>query len=165
MCRPSGATAPEGRIPSPEGKVPQCAHWGGRGMATACKRYAAKVKWYNVEGRTILTNCLGFQNISPFLFSHKKWFRRAISCDSFPPGEAILRRIAALGGRWPPPLHKPSNNNLSYQSKTELPSGSSVLVIGRIFDRSKCSGRFGWFRPPACTPQAAPARSWRYTWG
>ena len=83
MCRPSGATAPEGRIPSPEGKVPQCAHWGGRGMATAYERYAAKVKWYNVEGRTILTNCLGFQNISPFLFSHKKWFRRAISCASY----------------------------------------------------------------------------------
>ena len=49
----------------------------------------------------------GFLNISPFLFSHKKWFRSAISCASFPPGEAILRRIAALGGRRPPPLSKP----------------------------------------------------------
>ena len=84
-------------------------------MATSCERNAVKVKWYNVKIRTILTNCLGFLAISPFLFSHKKWFRRAISCASFPPGEAILRRMAALGGQRPPPLEKPINTNLSAQ--------------------------------------------------
>ena len=134
MCRPDGATAPYGRNTFPRGEGgPACGRAQrikiimiaggnhslitrrvGRGMATSYERNAEKAKWCNVEIRTISTNCPGFLNISPFLFSHKKWFRRAISCASFPPGEAILRRIAALGGRRPPPLSNPVNNNLSF---------------------------------------------------
>ena len=93
-------------MPSPEGKVPQCAHWGGRGMAISHERNAAKVKRYNVETSTFFTNCFYFRNISPSLFSHQNRFRRADFGDSFPPGEAFLRRVAALGGHRPPQLQQ-----------------------------------------------------------
>ena len=119
MCRPCGATAPYGRNTFPRGRcVAQrigilmiaggnhslITRRVGRGMATSHKKNAVKAKWCSVKIRTISINFPGFLNISLFLFSHKKWFRKAISCASFPPGEAILRRTAALGGSRPPPF-------------------------------------------------------------
>ena len=136
---PMGRQRPKGAIPSPEGKVPQCAHWGGRGMATGCGRNAVKVTWYNVETCTFFTICPCSRNISPSLFSHQNRFRRADFRDSFPPGEAFLRRYAALGGQRPPPLSKHLNNNLSApvhinisRSQKKLAKGAKAGIMKKV---------------------------------
>ena len=66
-----GAVIDRPQIPSPGGRVPQCAHWGGRGMAKCWTREEA---WYSV---------LIVRLLPAFLIRHG--YRRA----TFPPGEGI----------------------------------------------------------------------------
>ena len=127
MCRPDGATAPYGRNTFPRGEGgPACGRAQrikiimiaggnhslitrrvGRGMATSYERNAEKAKWCNVEIRTISTNCPRIsKHFAVPLQSQEMVPKRHFLCQ-LPPGEAILRRIAALGGRRPPPLSKP----------------------------------------------------------
>ena len=160
---PMGRQRPAGAIPSPEGKVPQCAHWGGRGMATGCGRNAVKVTWYNVETCTFLTICPCSRNISPSLFSHQNRFRRADFRDSFPPGEAFLRRYAALGGQRPPPLSKHLNNNFSHKEQQSRGASPGLLII-RLFlflppDRTEMlQTALRWVFPPC--RQQTERRTW-----
>ena len=133
---PTGRQRPQGAVPSPEGKVPQCAHWGGRGMATGCGRNAVKVTWYNVETCTFFTICPCSRNISPSLFSHQNRFRRADFGDSFPPGEAFLRRVAALGGHRPPQLQQFAKQQFTAPTriKERTQAGACVLIsLDRAF--------------------------------
>ncbi len=73
-----GADDHIGPIPSPGGRVPQCAHWGGRGTA---KCWVWEEAWYGVP----------IVRLPPAFLIRHGW-RRA----TFPPGEGI--RCAALVG-------------------------------------------------------------------
>ena len=70
-----GAVIDRPQIPSPGGRVPQCAHWGGRGTAKCWTREEA---WYSVL----------IVRLPPAFLIRHGW-RRA----TFPPGEGIGCRL------------------------------------------------------------------------
>ena len=54
-------------IPSPGGKVPQCAHWGGWGTAICSEFVCISLKRYIGKGCTLWLDCIENGKVSPFL--------------------------------------------------------------------------------------------------
>ena len=75
-------------LPSPLGKVPQCAHWGGRGLPSGNNNKHAVV-YGKTPKSCFFTNCTANTYPVPNLFSHPNRFRRADWGASFPKGEAM----------------------------------------------------------------------------
>ena len=75
-------------LPSPLGKVPQCAHWGGRGL-TSDNNSKHAVIYGKTPKSSFFTNCTANTYPVPSLFSHPNRFRRADWGASFPKGEAM----------------------------------------------------------------------------
>ena len=75
-------------LPSPFGKVPQCVHWGGRGLTSGNNNKHAVI-YGKTPKSSFFTNCTANTYPVPNLFSHPNRFRRADWGASFPKGEAM----------------------------------------------------------------------------
>ena len=108
-------------LPSPLGKVPQCAHWGGRGLPSG-NNNKHDVIYGETPKAASLPTAQRILNSVPTLVSHPNRFRRADWGASFPKGEAMSAARQT-------PIYRPVNSGRCVDFLLECSSREAASAV------------------------------------